>query len=553
MLAGCSKNESVVEQGVKKPNIVLIYTDDQRWDTLWAMKNVNRHLVKHGTTFTNAFTTIPSCCPTRASMLAGGFHPKSTHVLQNREPNGSVTSFTEKDSIAVQLQKEGYKTAMLGKYLNGYQYYEEPELYVPPGWSKWFSFTYIPQNLRTYIIATGSSGYLKQEKATARIFSRHQTGLLEEEAVEFIRDSTDSPFFLFVSTTLPHKPANPAPGDENLFPDFLPNAPSIDEADLSDKPQWLISSVKKMGEIRSYGARLAKKQLQSLQAIDRLVGSVMSELHANNLLENTIIVFTSDSGLPWGEHGIAGKAKPYEEIIRVPLIIRSPFHKGENNESSTVAANLDLGTTILRWAEIDAATNGYDLQPFIDRNPEYNPWKNGFLIQSFLSDIISDYSAPPWTAWRNDQYKLVEWVTTGEQEFYDLRNDPYEMESQHNNPAFSDIIEEFQQRIEKEAGFIISSPPTLKYATVDIPYSENIHTRYGTPPFKWSIYEGNLPNGLLLSKSDGLISGIPTEAGEYSFSIQVQDNSTSPYDGKPQAYVMHFTLTVDPQEESLLQ
>src|SRR5262245_11052409 len=119
------------------PNVVVILTDDQRWDTLWAMPTVQSELVGHGVSFSNAFVVNPTCCPSRASLLTGQFS-HTTGVYRNRPPFGAFESFDDATTLATALHGGGYRTGLFGKYLN---YYEQDDAgYIPPGWDRWVAF-----------------------------------------------------------------------------------------------------------------------------------------------------------------------------------------------------------------------------------------------------------------------------------------------------------------------------------------------------------------------------------------------------------------------------
>jgi len=118
-----------------RPSIVLILTDDQRFDSLWAMQQTRRFVVGPGVKFQNGFVTDPLCCPSRASILTGAY-PHTTGIYQNSPPDGGFADFNDTTTIATQLQAAGYRTDLVGKYFNGYA----KTTYVPPGWSRWTAF-----------------------------------------------------------------------------------------------------------------------------------------------------------------------------------------------------------------------------------------------------------------------------------------------------------------------------------------------------------------------------------------------------------------------------
>ena len=220
-------------------NFVLVITDDQRWDTLWAMPIVMDKLSQGGVTFTNAFVTSPICCPSRASLLSGGFYAHNTSVLDNIRPNGGAAKFNDADTLATSLQSVGYKTGHIGmKYLNEYARIAP---YIPPGWTRFINFNRpaVGQEWTDYTVAKGSSTWNEPSNGELLQVSQYMTDFLKDEALKFIDDYADSPFFLYFSPMAPHYPAIPAQEDANLFSDYVYRDRAYGETDVSDKPPIL--------------------------------------------------------------------------------------------------------------------------------------------------------------------------------------------------------------------------------------------------------------------------------------------------------------------------
>jgi N-acetylglucosamine-6-sulfatase len=216
-----------------RPNIVFIVTDDQRWDTVSAMPQVTESLVGHGVTFSNGFVVNSLCCPSRASILTGRYS-HSTRVYDTTPPLGGFVSFDDRSTVATWLHRAGYRTALVGKYLNGYV--GRRSRYVPPGWDRWFAMSFNLQRLGYYGYKLNIDGHLD-----AQVRDVYSTDLLASAAVRFIRRAP-SPFFLYFAPFAPHPPATPAVRHEDAFPNLEPwRPPSYNEADVSDKPGWLSS------------------------------------------------------------------------------------------------------------------------------------------------------------------------------------------------------------------------------------------------------------------------------------------------------------------------
>ncbi len=265
-----------------RQNIVLMVTDDQRWDTLWAMPILQQKLVSRGVTFTNAFVTTPLCCPSRASLLSGGYYPHDVGVLTNTLPNGGAEKeWDDSETLGTMLQSAGYRTALVGKYLNRY---EQIAPRVPPGWDHWAA-SGIVDNFYSYEVVIGSSGAESTRGSVTRQ-TQYVTDFQRDQAVEFIRAKADRPFFVYLSTSAPHGPATPAPGDEGLFATFTPQSGTVLEEDRSDKPQWVQNQKNSPGSLRTF----AQEQLRSLQAVDRAIGAVIDAVEEVGQLDRTVFM-----------------------------------------------------------------------------------------------------------------------------------------------------------------------------------------------------------------------------------------------------------------------
>lgn len=522
-------------------NIIVVLTDDQRWDTLWAMPKVYQRLMKNGVNFTNAFVTTPICCPSRASLYSGGYYPKTTGVLTNTQKNGNVGRYVDTNTIATVLQQNGYKTAFIGKYLNGYDSRMSPT--IPPGWDKFIGLT-DDHDWNNFTVTTGSSTWNATSTGTVQNVTQYMTDYLRDQAIAFMDQNKDVPFIIFITPKAPHAPATPAAGDTNLFSNFTNTRLNVGENNLNDKPQWVRDSASS----EDYNS-FARDQLRSLQAVDRLVDQVWQRVNFWNLVSKTHFVFTSDNGYMWGEHNIQRKSKAYEESIRVPLVIRSPEVTVKPATSTLqVAMNLDLGATILRWGGVPTSTEGVDLGAILRNEATTSTWsrENGIMLQNYGRMDEERYNPPLWSAWRTRLYKLVEYPTTGEKEFYDLVNDPYEMVSKHNDPVFASIISQYSASIAANQGLIVTTT-ALPAGQVGVPYSFQFSAIGGTQPYTWTKANSkDWPDGLSLSSS-GLLSGTPTATSSASYDVTASDSSVSAQNGGSQDFtVFSLDLVINP-------
>lgn len=445
------------------PNVIIILTDDMDMKLLPYVPKTNALIGEQGATFTNYFITTPICCPSRSSMLRGQYS-HNTDILENSP--GFPRFFKrneEAETLAVWLNREGYQTALIGKYLNGYPV-NAGRNYVPPGWTEWRSFIYQKEQSNLYYdYIMNENGPLVQYGSAPEDYS---TDVIREKSINFINNrATDhSPFFLLISVFGPHGPTTPAPADENLFEGLeYPQTPSFHEADLSDKPK-VIRDLASNGDDFDIGDanNLFKKRAQTLQSIDRLVEEVVQTLKENGQLENTYIIFASDNGFHMGEHSVpSGKGTPYEEDIRVPFMIRGPGIE-PNTEITQMTANIDLAPTIAELTDSKIATfvDGRSFASLLGLNN--NPpatWRKGLLIEIGYGDDTSfnnvqnisfglpeielpsleypdsaydDYFAQSeggsYRGIRTENFVYVEY-DSGELEFYDLTKDPYQLEN----------------------------------------------------------------------------------------------------------------------------
>lgn len=395
--------------GSDRPNFVVIVTDDQRWDTLGSMPAVRRLLMTGGVTFRNAFVTTPSCCPSRVSLLTGQYSHRSG-VLDGSADNapGGAPAFYDDRSVATWLDDAGYRTGLIGKYLNDYA--ELPVGYVPPGWDEWFAIAQGHPQVRYYDFELNENGRIVRYGDP----SDYSTSVLGSKALRFVEG--DGPFFLYFAPIAPHPPSTPAPEDLDAPVDAWDPPPSFGEEDLSDKPD---------GRIDRYDPATARstrdQMLRSLLAVDRAIEQIHHAVADAGRLDDTYFLFTSDNGFLWGEHRLMGKVWPYEESIRVPLVIRPP---GDNPTRTVrrIALNIDVSSTIADLADVEAtpSPDGISLVPFLDDAAA--PTRDRFVVE-FLGFAPN---VPPYSALRTERYLYVEY-RDGSRELYDLRSDPFQL------------------------------------------------------------------------------------------------------------------------------
>jgi len=343
-----------VAQSAQSPNVVLIVTDDQRADSLWVMPNVQRLLVRRGISLRGAVVSNPLCCPARASILTGRYS-HTTGVYANRGDAGGWSAFapSEGDTIATALDAAGYRTALIGKYLNGYGQISAD---VPPGWDRWFAITDPEGAYYNYTVRDDEAGLV----SFASQASDYSTDVFAAEAVRFVHETAaDTPFFLMVTPYAPHAPATPAPRHAGDFASArVTFGPAVNEADVSDKPSYVrVRDPLPLSRMRNR----QRARWESLQAVDELVAAVVAAVRDTGRANTTLVLFTSDNG-PHREGGhdpdffdgngpLRGiKRDLYEGGVRVPFIVRAPGRVPAGRTSDHVWGMWDLLPTLAALA-----------------------------------------------------------------------------------------------------------------------------------------------------------------------------------------------------------
>ncbi|MDP9119635.1 MAG: sulfatase [Actinomycetota bacterium] len=413
MLLSPARPATAQDEPTDPPSILLIVTDDQRWDTLWAMPGVQKSLVEQGVSFSESFTTSSLCCPSRASILTGAY-PHTTGVYRQSLPNGGFKSFDDSTTIATQLNDAGYRTGFFGKYLDSYQS-DALGGYVPPGWDRWVAFVHAEY----FDYGLTFDGTVQRFGLGPDDYS---TDVLADQTENFIRES-EGPVFAIFAPAAPHAPAIPSPVDEGGFGDLPVWRPSsFNEADRTDKPGY-VRVLPRVGPDRTeYVDTLRRNQYRSLQAVDRAVARLLGAMEDTGRLDDGLVIYTSDNGVLWGEHRWIKKEVPYEEAIRVPLIVRADAVVGEGVRTDDhLVANIDLAPTIADAAGVELPdADGKSLRPLLAGQP--GEWRRAVLIEH----LRGTNPVPTYCAVRTARHLFASYET-GELELYDLETDPFQL------------------------------------------------------------------------------------------------------------------------------
>ena len=433
--------------GAPRPNFVIILSDDQRWDTVdathqspsrpgYVMPNVKSELIDSGVTFTEGYVTTSLCCPSRTSILTGQYS-HNTGVHDNSPPDGGAEVFDDHCTLARWLKAQNYKTGFVGKYLNGYASLAPC---IPPGYDDW----HVQVQVRYYGYELNDNGTITRYDGAA---SDYSGDVMTQKAVDFIHTAgmEGRRFFLHLSQKAPHAPATAAPRHLGLFSGIAPfRPPNWGEPDASDKPAWLQSIT---WDARGCDTcptgttcdacqtdKFRQKQLESLQAVDEGVASIMQALRDIGQDANTLVIYTSDNGYSWGSHRWKPKQCPYEECIRVPMIMRYPdLVAGAPRTDGRIVLNIDFAPTLAELAGVvpDTLINGMSVAPLLDNSAA--SWRTDFLNEHWNGKIPDDGLVKGQV--NGTTWKYIEYTTTGERELYDLDVDPYELTNRWNDPA----------------------------------------------------------------------------------------------------------------------
>ena len=419
-------------QSSTKPNIVFVLTDDLSWNLVSHMPHVQA-LQKAGTTMSNYYVVDSLCCPSRSAIFTGEY-PHDDGVFTNGGSDGGYAAYNkngnELKASAVALQKAGYTTGFMGKYLNGYQ----PVDAVPPGWNEWDvagygypEFNYnLNQNGKTQHYGRDAQSYL--------------TDVLSNKAGSFIDSSASAhkPFMLEVATFAPHAPYTPAPRYATAAAGVAyPETPAYN-ALPSAPPAWLknrapLTAKQQKGITADYD-----KRIEADLAVDDLIGHLEAELKAKGVADNTYFVFSSDNGYHMGEYRLLpGKQTAFDTDIHVPLIVTGPGVPA-GATSSQLVSNIDLAPTFesLAGATVGSNVDGVSLSD-LWHGQQPADWQQAVLIEHHgPDDTKGDPDAQSAKHADPPSYEAVRTATAlyvryadGDQEYYDTAHDPNELDN----------------------------------------------------------------------------------------------------------------------------
>lgn len=458
----------------KRPNFIIVQTDDMIIDDLKVLPGVKALLESRGATFEQALTPFALCCPSRAVMMTGCY-PHNTKVNANFPPEGGYAQWEENNGsrfTAYWLQEAGYYTAHIGKYINGYGMYNRPVKKVPSGWSEWHGSadpsTYqmygyrLNENVRGNASSTVFGDFYTEEA------NKYGTDVYTAKALDFIarQQFSPKPFYLQVAYLAPHvetyplvdgvwrdswadvdKPApdsgidiksippRPALRHQALLPDIaLPEDPSFNEQDRSDKQAFVRNLPPLTDDTIAELAADNRSRKLSLLAVDEGLTAMVAALRKSGQLDNTYIVFMGDNGYILGQHAITyGKYFPYEPALSIPMVIVGPGIDRQVVKGPVF--EMDVAPTVLELAGVKP-TRRVDGISLVDRLVRQRPLPaRTLLLSSGPQKSANGTNLPLFDGVRTNRYAW--WVyEDGFEEMYDLKTDPYQLQSVAYDPRY---------------------------------------------------------------------------------------------------------------------
>jgi len=410
--------------------------DDLRWDGMNASgqsfsvtPNIDR-LARDGILFSNAFVVSSVCAPGRASILTG-LYPHDHGTTTNAEPWNRLDA-----NVFSTAKSNGHRVGFVGKWhLKGAE--------TPPEWiDRWVSWPGQGEYLNPTINIDGEDIQ----------HSGHLTDILTDHADRFLRESADSAFFLTLSYRAVHGPRIPLDRHKGALAAQAVKVPTTFDEPLAGKPAFVAERA--ISQDSATLQATIRRYYEMLAGVDDGVGNILATLEELDLLDETLIILTSDNGYMLGEHHLFDKRVAYEESIRVPLIVRWPSWFGGGRVSARVALNVDIAPTIAHALTGEASPRGgppvapdlagYSLKHIADGGVD----RLAFLYEYHRDGQFPE--TPPLRAIRTRRYKYVTYLQEGQiDELYDLEVDPIERTNLIGSAAHKQILKQLRQELER--------------------------------------------------------------------------------------------------------
>jgi N-acetylglucosamine-6-sulfatase len=412
----------------ERPNIVFILSDNFRWDCMGFMNHpfiqtpALDRLSREGIVFSNAFNTTSLCSPSRASILTGTY--AHTHgVLNNHTPwTGQKPTFLE------HLKNAGYDTAFIGKW-------HMPGKGLPdmPYLDLFVSYTYREGQGAYFNCPLVVNGKPEPSKEA------YITGEMTRRAIEFMEErvsnpgSAERPFCVYLSHRTAHPPCHAPKDIVGMYDDKEVSLPKGIDAWFSRTNGNVFQGIMMGSYENQY-----RKYCEVITAMDRDIVRLLDRMNELGLAENTIVIYAGDNGMMWGEHRLHGIKYPYEECIRLALIVRCPWIVQDPGKRRTqMVLNLDFAPTLLEVAGVSVPSEleGESFVPIL--KDEDRPGRKGWLLEYWK---YYPENLPSYVGVRTDTHKYIEYEKTLEPELFDLTDDPGEESNLYGTPEGEEIL-----------------------------------------------------------------------------------------------------------------
>jgi arylsulfatase A-like enzyme len=428
---------SAVALADSRPNLLILLTDDQRWDTLGVYNedcpiptpNLDR-LANEGIRFDQGFVTTPICAVSRACILTGRY--ASNHGMHYFGVKMEDDVFA--NSYPIYLREAGYFSGHFGKY----------------------GVAISPEQKAQFDVfeADGNQGPKFRKYKGEEL---HDSAWLTAKTRDFLDAVPEGkPFVLQLSYKAPHASSCPAPEDEHLLDDVeFERSPYDTKAAFDQLPEIAKLSLMERVYAREFNNfedgsinYYMRQYYEKIVSVERSVGDIMAELEMRGLADNTVIIFLSDHGTHFGEKQLAGKWTPYEESLRIPFIVYDPRPGARHGAvSDKMVLNIDVAPTLLDLAGVTVPDimDGKSLVPLVSdlRSQASERWRSQFAYEHFTSPSRAMRPIPRTDGIRTDDFKYVRWFDADPvvEELFDLSRDPAEMDNLAGNPEYAPKLE----------------------------------------------------------------------------------------------------------------
>ncbi len=490
------------QTGEKRPNIIVMLTDDQRPATLTCYDedspietpNIDR-LATSGILFNNGFVTTPICCVSRASIITGRY--AANHRMHNF--NTPIDDSIFADSYPAHLKNAGYFTGALGKHGVG--------------------VTQLVRESYDVFEAQAGQGPAFRDYQGKKM---HDAEWLTVKTFEFLDQvPEDQPFCLQVNYKEPHGTSVPAPEDDDLLENFFFERVAMDsEEEFKKVPlrvqqglsRWAYDNeYNKDGDINWFMRMYHEK----IVSVERSVGIIMKGLEERGLAENTVILFLSDHGYHYGEKQLSGKWTPYDESLRIPFIVYDPRNKNHKGEVlDEMVLNIDLAPTILELAglEVPATMDGRSMLPLMQGKEE--SWRTVFFFEHYCSPPPIPVYLPRHEGIRTGTEKYVRWVDMGNvvEEYFHLDNDPLEAKNLVGDPEYASGLKAISKSFDQWRD---ENPVNYEHKPDGLPH-------FDSKDIDWAYFAEKLPEKYARIKAEIDRLGVTWQQAEDDWEIRYE-------------------------------